>query len=550
VDGNVTQVGNSYIVAVSLVTADSGRELTSFRATAAGPEGIIDVADELARKLRAKSGESLRAVNTAPSLARVTTSSLEALRKYSEGQRANGAVNRLSAIRHLRDAVTIDSTFAEAWRLLGVAMSNYGMARSSIDSAITRAYELRDRLPESARDRVIAQYYSGGARRVRENAIAAYERMLARGDSFGLNNLALLLGGRRQFERAEELMRASVQGGGATVQRLSNLIGVLRFQGKWAEADSVSAVMQARYPNSPSIRRNQISAASDRGDLDAWRRGVDSVARAPDPETPAWALYEGANIAFAEGRATEANRLLRAGWRIDSTVGRPAPAIAATGSALQQRIDFGLATAAEVQAMEAALAEMQLSDLPAIDAPYFAVALSFARAGRPDRAREIMTQYRAAADTAQLRAQRPGQDITMGWIAVAEKRWDDAVRLRRAGDSLPDGPAGSCVHCLPLHLVEIFAEAGMADSALAQWEVYKRTPWGSRPRTGPDLTVRALTIEAVGRMYELRGDTANAVEAYREFVERWKNADPELQPRVVEARKRLEALTPVERVRR
>jgi hypothetical protein len=51
-------------------------------------------------------------------------------------------------------------------------------------------------------------------------------------------------------------------------------------------------------------------------------------------------------------------------------------------------------------------------------------------------------------------------------------------------------------------------------------------------------------------MYELRGDTANAVEAYREFVERWKNADPELQPRVVEARKRLEALTPVERVRR
>jgi hypothetical protein len=277
---------------------------------------------------------------------------------------------------------------------------------------------------------------------------------------------------------------------------------------------------------------------------------VDSAARAPDPEAPAWALDAGSDIAFVEGRATEAIRLLREAWRVDSTVGRPAPAIAATAVALQLRINFGLAPAAELQAFEAALAETRLSDLPAVDAPYFGVAQSFARAGRPDRAREIMTEYRAAADTAQLRAQRPGQDVTMAWIAVAEKRWDDAVRLRRSGDSLPDGPASSCAECLPRHLVEIFAEAGMADSALAQWEVYRRTPWGSRPRTGPDFTVGALTIEAVGKMYELRGDTANAVEAYREFVERWKNADPELQPRVVEARKRLEALTPVERVRR
>jgi hypothetical protein len=101
-----------------------------------------------------------------------------------------------------------------------------------------------------------------------------------------------------------------------------------------------------------------------------------------------------------------------------------------------------------------------------------------------------------------------------------------------------------------LDLLEIFADAGMADSALAQYEAYRRTPWGSRPRVGPDLTIRALALEAVGKIYELRGDTAKAVEAYRDFVERWKNADPELQPRVTEARRRLEALTPVERVRR
>jgi tetratricopeptide (TPR) repeat protein len=374
--------------------------------------------------------------------------------------------------------------------------------------------------------------------------------MLARGDSSGLNNLALQLGGRRQFERAEELLRAAVLRSDATLQRLGNLRAVLRNQGKWTEADSVGAEMTARFPSNPSTRLSQINAASDLGDLEAWRRGVDSVARAPDQEAPAWALYQGAEIAFAEGRATEANRLLRAGWRVDSTVGRPAPAIAAAGTALQLRINFGLTPVAELRAFEAALAKTRLSDLPASDAPYFEVAQSFAQAGRPDRARETMALYRAAADTAQLRAQQPAQDNVMASIAVAEKRWADAVRLRRAADSLPDGPSGACVHCLSLALVDIFAEGGMADSALAQWEVYKRTPWGSRPRTGPDFSVRAVTIEAVGKMYEQRGDTARAVEAFRDFVERWKNADPELQPRVVEARKRLEALAPVERVRR
>jgi hypothetical protein len=47
-------------------------------------------------------------------------------------------------------------------------------------------------------------------------------------------------------------------------------------------------------------------------------------------------------------------------------------------------------------------------------------------------------------------------------------------------------------------------------------------------------------------MFDARGDTANAVLHYREFVEFWTNADPELQPRVAAARERLKQLTPVE----
>jgi hypothetical protein len=90
----------------------------------------------------------------------------------------------------------------------------------------------------------------------------------------------------------------------------------------------------------------------------------------------------------------------------------------------------------------------------------------------------------------------------------------------------------------------------MADSALAQYESYRRTSWGSRSNKGRDINIAAPSLEAVGRMYEQRGDTARAVEAYGDFVERWKRADPEFQPRVAAARKRIVALTPVERSRR
>ena len=49
---------------------------------------------------------------------------------------------------------------------------------------------------------------------------------------------------------------------------------------------------------------------------------------------------------------------------------------------------------------------------------------------------------------------------------------------------------------------------------------------------------------------QAKGDTARAVEHYRAFVELWTNADPALQRRVTEVKRRLAALTPVERARK
>ena len=56
--------------------------------------------------------------------------------------------------------------------------------------------------------------------------------------------------------------------------------------------------------------------------------------------------------------------------------------------------------------------------------------------------------------------------------------------------------------------------------------------------------------ERLGQLYEGMGDTAKAIENYRAFIELWKNADPELQPRVADAKRRLARLTQPEQPRR
>ena len=88
VDGEVAGVGSSgFVLTLRLLTADSARELASFRQGADGPAQLIDAVDALSRKLRGKIGESLRAVQASPPLAQVTTASIDALPKYTEARR-------------------------------------------------------------------------------------------------------------------------------------------------------------------------------------------------------------------------------------------------------------------------------------------------------------------------------------------------------------------------------------------------------------------------------------------------------------------------------
>ena len=545
VDGEVTPLGGGYVVVLRLVTADSGRELASYRDAADSPGDLIATVGSLTRRLRGRMGESLKHVQASAPLDRVTTGSLEALRAYTTGVEANRQGDPHLAIRHLREALAIDSSFATAWASLAIAQSNAGFPRSVIDSALTRAYLLRDRLPESERYLAEATYFRNGPGRDRAKAIAAYERALVRGDtSRAANNLALIHVSRREFAKAESLYLMSIRVNPRSTLPWGNLLPVLLAQGKVDEAEGQIRRFAEHFPDSPAPITERLFVLEARGQFDEYRRLADSLSRSPEPRLHRTGIGALGWVETVRGQFRSSDRRRIELRVLESAVGLPD--IALRDSVHLAWMDAWYLEQPEraVRRLDAALALYPLSSLPEADRPYFSVARAYTTAGRPDRARVIVEQMLAVRDTTLLRDLQGTAHRLRGEIALAEGNPEVALAEFRQVDMLPDGPRTSNGDVVFMALARAFDAASQPDSAIAYFERYLTTPSVSRAN---DAIYLAGTYKRLGELYEARGDRAMAASAFTRFVELWQDADPEVQPKVTSVRERLARLRDVER---
>jgi tetratricopeptide (TPR) repeat protein len=552
VDGEVTTIGTGYVLTLRLVSADSAHTLVSIQASGDGPKGLIDAADKVARDLRAKAGESLRSVQNSVPLERATTASLEALRLYSDGVFANDVEGNFDrALQPLRDAVAVDSLFAQAWRKLGVVIGNLNLPRTQSDSALARAYQLRDRLPPEEQANIVGSYFDFGPGNDRAKALAGYMKASGR-PAFNLQNVANLLRSRREYAKAESLFRREVAESPTSALFINGLVHTMVMQGKLDEADSVSSDAIKRLPTLTRLRFPMVSLAYHRHQLDEYQRQIDSARHVPNAVEPAFSFGASADLALLRGQLGKWKTYRAQAFTTDSSIGRrPSPVLAASSAARISAVVRGT-VAEEVKAIDAALERAPLRAMPEAERPYLAVAESYAWAGRPDRARALLGEYQASArDTVLKRSEQPALHTTLGAIAFADKRYGEAIAEFRRGDSLPDGPANECAICLPLRLGRAFDAANQPDSAITQFERYLNIPQAyQRMDEAMDPASVPAIHERLGQLYDAKGNVDKAAEHYRAFIELWKNADAELQPRVAAARERLYKITPVERPKR
>jgi tetratricopeptide (TPR) repeat protein len=545
VDGDVTGVSGGYIVSIRLVRADSGGELASFRESGEGPKGLIDAADKLARQLRSRAGESLRSVNATPPLAEATTNSLDALRKYSESTRLN-ALGDARSVAVAREAVALDSTFATAWAGLATVLSNYGGSLSAIDSALTQAFRFSNRLSANERASLTARYYLLGPGRDRNKAIAAYEAILQRGDSIpsAMINLGEALREKHEYARAEALNLAAARRQPDAATPLGNAVDLQLDQGKLKEAASTLA--QLKKVCAPCGAGHQLMLSYAEGDLKALRAETDSLMTASEESRRRNGLRAAGPLALLDGRWRDFTALAneshaKVGARPSDIIEQPLLELVLKGP-----------SATNLARLDSAIDNVPWRDLALVDRPYLIAAFALARSGHADKARAMLARYRAEVpDSSLQRLRLPQLHSVLGEIALDEGKPQDAlVEFRRADVAFDGGPRDECAGCAWLDVGRAYDAARKPDSAIASFERYLSTPYYFRLI---DITLDPITVPAIrerlGQLYETVGNAEKAVENYRAFIELWKNADPELQPRVADARKRLARLTPVEKPR-
>ncbi len=534
VGGEILTGGGSFVITAHLLTAD-GELLANARATAADSTRIIEAIDQLSRDLREQIGESYTSMRKSPPLAQVTTSSVEALRKYTEAgvQRREGNLD--AAIALLEDAIATDSTFAMAYRGIGIFLQNKFEQWSRQYWAHSKAYEYRDRLTEREKWLVTATYYLD----VEDDpaqAISAYENVLRVDPEHmaAVNNIGVIYYFRRDWENAlKQYQRAhEMQPEGLTA---SNIGVVFANMGRLDEADEWLARSEELEPNNPGWKWYRVNFEHLRGDREEARRRNAALRQAESADLLWVSRTEELEwmLSAEVGQLGAGESHYRAA--LDAAERRGGPDALST-ELTRAQLDLALGDIDSARrGIRDALDRYPIEDFQPLDRPTAYAASLLAQAGEPDAARDLLSVERERLGPELANRSRLGFGVAEAWIEVAEGRYDAAIPKLREADG-----GFACQPCADHSVGRAFDSAGRPDSAIVYYEKYLAPAFNWR--TWLDGLWRGWTLERLGQLYDEVGDLERSAGYYGLFVELWADADPELQPRVQAARTRMEEI--------
>jgi tetratricopeptide (TPR) repeat protein len=537
VTGEIAPVGKSYVISANVVSTTTASVLTALRETAANDGELIPAVDRLSRALRERVGESLVTIRADEPLAHVTTSSLEALKKYSQGLRLADGGREEDAIPLIQQATTIDTGFAMAWRKLSVLIGNTGGSFAQSAAAATHAYQHRDRLSEMERQATIANYFEI-VDHDPSKEIAAYRAILTLDpdNDIAQNNLAIILSSTGQYSESESLAVACIDRG----QFANCPFHAIRAQvilRRPAAAESTLARWARALPRDPTRMEAGFGIAAWKGDFALAALRTDSLASA-QASSKFWqakVAQDRAFLAGIQGNIAEAERGLRTSAALHEGRGSIDLYWIVTLQLAQLKLHYDSRPTDALAIVAEALARHPLASIDANDRPYSQLAVIYALAGRPEEGERLMAEY-AREVPAGLRAGDPDRFLAAGQIAYAKGRFAEAATAFHA--TTLDNP---CPMCGYFELGQTFTKLSQPDSARIAYEHYENV--GGPFRVIADASYLAASYQRLGEIYEAKGDRAKATENYEKLIALWKNADPELQPIVKDAKERVGRLS-------
>lgn len=512
-------------------------------------------------------------------VAATTTASLPAFKAYLRGERAYNEGRDSEAIEAFQQAAAADSTFALAYYRLSDAADRAGRSALAHDAA-ERALRFRERLSERERRLIEAQHAwrmgrGAEAERLSRDLVADYpedlEAWLQLGEVLVHGNP---LRGRSSVE-ARPAFQQVLAHDSANGEALIHLARIAYLEGKRQEVETLLQRVLATGQGL-DVAETRAFRAFALGDRPGQKR-ITSLIRTDPARVPAMTALD---VAVRADDLDGSERFAR--WLVDQS---QAPDLKGYGHRMLAQA--ALARGKWRRAQQEVEAAARFDSVPALELWSLIAALAFIPVPREEivSTRAAVRRWNpgsqplpaelehSAAHSSlhpYLRLHRLGLlDIRLGDTTAALRQ---ASALTQAGDT---STTGRLAHTLGQSIrARVAAYGGRHAEALAQiesagWEaaasvfaseaydrllradLLERTGrpvealgwYGSiAERAAYELVYLAPAHRRQAEIYARRGQRDSATVHYRRFIELWKEADPELQPAVAEARRHLGAL--------
>lgn len=478
------------------------------------PAGVVDGLDGLLATVREKLGEpesSLR--ESSHPLRHVASPSLAAIDAYGSGMQALRAGNGSAARAAWGRALALDSTFA----LVEVALATEAFQRGAEAEGETwmkRASTHLVRLPpqEALRVRQTLAMQSGNYREAARLATEMAQRSPTRDAWLNLASVHLAEG------NCEAAVPALTKAAGLDSTDARARLSLARCAQQKGD-------VQAALGHFTAAQRLDPVTAGKAPHVREWGLALARAGRVPDAAAAFRKLASGgasldsaeglralAALAAYRGRFGEAAQLLQRVTRVVRRAGSPDQLRAALVLEAEVVLALGARTYASQLVDEAVLLSMTH---PAPPVGYVHLGQLMTRMGRINGARELL-RYVTARVAPQGTEAQWAERLLSASVQLAERNAAGAL------SALNDVVAPPALEPFRLAATaDARAMAGQHDAALA---AARRLSEGwYLDCEAQDEWMRASL--RVARVAEARGDTAGALDAYRRYVDRWKDAD-------------------------
>jgi len=526
--GAIGSLGSEFVLGLKAVNCENGDTLAEEQATAASKEKVLDTLGRVASKLRGELGESLATVQKLDvPLAEATTTSLDALKAYSLGDRAYDLKGPAAALPYHQHAIELDANFAMGYMALGNEYWGLGELERA-NEYFTKAFQVRQHASEREKLGITAAYYSSVTGELDKAAQAYREEIESypRGGAYG--DLAEMYAEEGQHEKAAEITRQAMRLKPDEAGWYENLAHRALALQRLAEARQILLQAPPSKVDSPLFHNALYGLAFLEADSAAMAEQGRWFADKPDYES--WGLSLASDTEAYGGHLRAARNLVQRA--VDSAVRNDGKETAAIYLAIaaQREAAFGnLADARQTEARALKLA-------PKSRAAESEAALAFAMAGDRERGQSLAKdlEERFPLDTQMKAVWLPA---IRAQLALDQKNPAAALHDTQGVSEIEFGSISfvNNVSCLYEGYVrgEAYLAAGQGKAAASEFQTilnHSGIVWncwtGAMARLG---LARANALQfRTSQGADADAARVRALAAYEDFLTLWKDADPEI----------------------